>query len=110
MAFLSDKVWSTHCNVLKLTCDGYDRRYCGRLGGFLPQSSGPLVGGARPAPAARSAEAETPATGSEPTRSSLLDHTAERVAAMVGCPGHREASNRNRVAPEGLPAILALAI
>jgi hypothetical protein len=41
-------------------------------------------------PAARSAEAETPANGSEPTRSALLDHAADCMASMVRCPGHRE--------------------
>ena len=82
----------------RLICDEFDSSDSRSVRGFLSQSSGPLVGGARSAPAAYSAEAETPATGSEPTRSTLLGHTAECVAAMVRCPGHRETGDRNRVA------------
>lgn len=90
-------------------CDRYDWRDSGRLRRFFSQSPGSLVGSARPAPAACCVEAETPATGPEPTRSALLDPAAECMAAMVRCSRHRGTGDRNRVASKRLPTILALA-
>jgi hypothetical protein len=56
------------------------------------------------------AVAETSATAAESPRSTLLDHAAQCVAAMVGCSGDRETCDRNRMASKRLPTILALAI
>jgi hypothetical protein len=56
------------------------------------------------------AEAETSTTGAESPRAAFLDHAADRVAAMVGCSGDREASDRNRVTSKRLPTLLGLAI
>ena len=45
---------------------------------------------------------------SQSPRSTLLDHAAQCVAAMVGCSGDHETIHRNRVA--SLSTLLALAI
>lgn len=96
--------------MLQLIRDQFNERDFRCLRGFLSQSPGHLLGGARPAPAGGCAEAETSTTDTESPRSALWDRPAECVAAMVGCSRHRETNDRNRVASKRLPTLLALAI
>src|SRR5205814_285530 len=58
----------------------------------------------------RRAQTKTPATLTEPPRPLLLDHSTERMAALVGCSGHCETGDGGRMASCGLSPVLALAI
>jgi hypothetical protein len=53
---------------------------------------------------------EAAASRAERPRPLLLDHSAEHMAAMVGCSGDCETGDGGRMASGGLPLVLALEI
>ena len=69
--FPANQMSGIRCVVLQLICGRRVSRDSRRLRGFLSQSPGPLIGGARSPSASGRVQAETPTTGAESLRSAL---------------------------------------